>query len=265
MNTETETTTKATGLRKAKKPGQPLAVRPEPTVPQMLQSMIESGKLSQDNVGAFEKLCELHWKQQSRDAEKEFNTAFARLQSDLPKVEALRAVNNNDGTERYRFADFLTIMNAVQPVLTKHQFSITFNTRLDGDRLYAICTLLHTSGHSRSNEFGVRTVGGPPGTSEQQKDGSAKTYAKRGALSDALNIVVDHDDDARLTGKPIEESVADEFRQRVRECGADERAFLKYAGVEPSDPPSRADYIKIPASRYEALDEMLKRKENRRV
>jgi hypothetical protein len=242
-----------------------IAVRGEPTVAQMLQSMIDSGKLSQDNVGAFEKLCELHWKQQGRDAEKEFNAAFAQLQSELPKVEAIRAVKNNDGTERYRYADFQTIMDAIQPVLTAHKFSVAFNTRIDADRLYAICTLLHVSGHSRSNEFGVRMVGGPPGTSEQQKDGSAKSYAKRGALSDALNIVVDHDDDARLIGGPVDESLADDFRQRVRQCGADERAFLKFAGVIPSDPPSSSDYLKIPRERCEELDASLKRKESRRV
>ena len=234
----------------------------------MLASMIESGKLSQDNVGAFQTLCELHWKQQGRDAEKEFNRAFAELQSDLPKVEALRAVKNADSTIRYRFADYETIMDAVQPVLTKHHFAITWNTRIDGDRLYAICTLLHVSGHSRSNEFGVSHVGGPPGTSAQQQDGSAKSYAKRGALCDALNIVVDHDDDARMVGRPIDESLADEFRQRVRECGADERAFLKFAGVgesEISDPPSRADYMKIAGERVEACEGMLSKKEARRV
>ena len=259
-DTETQVE-KATGQRKEKR----IVVREQPTVAQLLQSMIESGKLNQDNVGAFKELCELHWKQQARDAEKEFNAAFAQLQSELPNVEAIRAVKNNDGTERYRYADFQTIMDAIQPVLTAHKFSVTFNTRVEVDRLYAICTLLHVSGHSRSNEFGVRMVGGPPGTSEQQKDGSAKTYAKRGALSDALNIVIDHDDDARVMGGPIDEKLADEFRQRVRECGADERAFLKFGGVVPSDPPARSDYLKIPAERSEALEVMLRKKESRRV
>jgi hypothetical protein len=86
---------------------------------------------------------------------------------------------------------------------------------------------------------------------------STKSYAKRGALCDALNISIDHnDDDARLIGDSIDEATAVDLERRVKECGANEEAFLKYAKAD--------NYESIPVSAYERLDAMLKRKESKR-
>ena len=173
-----------------------LAVQ-EPSVGSMLQKFIESG-ITTDNVAAFEKLCEIKERMENKEAERDFNAAFSKLQSQLPQVMATKPVPNKDGTLRYKFAPYEEIMLLVQPHLTANGFSVSFNTRpVENGRLPVICTLRHISGHSQSNEFSVRIGGGPPGSTETQADGAAKTYAKRGALCDCLNIIVDHDDDAR--------------------------------------------------------------------
>jgi ERF superfamily len=229
-----------------------LVKAPEPSVASMLQAVIDRG-ITAENVAALEQLVGLYERMQAKDAEREYNAAFARLQSELPQVEATKPVPNRDGTIRYRFAPFEEIMSIVQPFLTKNGFSVSFDTRFADERVSSICTLRHTSGHSQRNEFAVRIGQGPPSASEPQADGSAKTYAKRGALSDALNIVIEHDDDARMVGKPIGKALAEDLQSRVKACGANEEAFLKFAGA--------VDYESISDERYEALDTLLRRKE----
>lgn len=233
---------------------QPLAVQPsaEPSVALMLQKVIEGG-ITTDNVAALEKMCDLYERMQAKSAEQQFNAAFSKLQSELPQVEATKPVPNRDGSIRYRFAPFEEIMAKIQPFLTQHGFSVSFNSRFGDGRMTVVCILGHISGHSRNNEFAVRIGQGPPGSTETQADGAAKTYAKRGALCDCLNIAIDHDDDARMVGKPIGKALAEDLKARVKACGADEEAFLRFAGA--------ANYDSISDDRFDALDALLTRKE----
>jgi hypothetical protein len=246
-------------------PKKELTLRQEPSVALMLQKVIDKG-ITAENVAALESLVGLYDRMQAKDSEKQFAAAFAELQSEMPRVVATKPVPNNDGTVRYRFAPYEEILEQVQPFLSKHGFSVSFDTEVSDGRMTAICTLRHISGHSQSNKFTVRIGKGPPGSSETQADGSAKTYAKRGALSDALNIVVDHDDDARMIGKPIGKALAEELADRVLKTGSDEIAFLKFAGVTPSTPQVKlSDYYQISDERYDALDEILRRKEGKLI
>jgi hypothetical protein len=247
MTTEQNMTTKET-------PQNQLAVIPEPSVALMLQKVIEGG-ITQDNVAALESLVGLYDRMQAKDAEREFNAAFAKLQSELASVNATRTVPNKDGSPRYRFAPFEDIMAEVQPKLVANGFSVSFNSRIqDGGRIVSICTLRHVGGFSQSNEFAVRIGGGPPGATETQADGAAKTYAKRGALCDCLNIVVEHDDDARMIGQPIGKALAEDLEARVKAVGSDVETFLKYAGA--------SKFEDISDEKWETLDAMLKRKES---
>lgn len=218
----------------------------------MLQKVIEGG-VTVDNVAALEKLCDLYERMQAKSAEQQFNAAFSKLQSELPQVEATKPVPDKHGAVKYRFAPFEEIMQKIQPFLTANGFSVSFNSRFADTRMIVTCILRHTSGHSQTNEFGARIGSGPPGASETQADGAAKTYAKRGALCDCLNIAIDHDDDARMVGKPIGKALGDDLQARVKACGADEEAFLRFAGA--------ANYESIPDDRFDALDALLTRKE----
>ncbi len=234
-----------------------LASNGEPSVAMMLSGLIESiqkGETTPQTVEVLKGMMDLYERDQKNRAEREFNQAFAKLQSELSSVNATRQVPNKDGSVRYRFAPYEDIMETVKPVLIANGFAISFTTRfMEGGRMASICTLRHVGGFSQSNEFAVRIGGGPPGATETQADGAAKTYAKRGALCDALNIVVEHDDDARMIGQPLGRALADDLEARVIMTGADKEAFLKYAGA--------SSFTEISDERYEVLDELLKRKE----
>ncbi len=227
----------------------------EPSVALMLQGVLEairSGDVTTQHVEVASKMMDLYERNEKRQGEKDFAAALTELQGETIRVQATKAVDVKNGVPRYTFAPYEEIMRTVQPMLTRHGFSVTFDTKIDGDRLYSVCTLTHKAGHSRSNQFAVR-FGKPPGSSDAQGDMSTKSYAKRGALCDALNISIDHDDDARMIGKPIGAALAEDLYQRVKACGADELAFLKYAGA--------ATFSEISDERWPMLDELLKRKE----
>ncbi len=232
----------------------------EPSVGMMLSGLLESvrsGETTPQTVEVLKGMMDLYERNEKRVAEMAFAQALTELQGETSSVQATKAVDQKpDGTVRYRFAPYEEIMRTVKPMLTRYGFSVTFDTESNGDRLTSICTLMHKSGHARQNRFAVR-YGKPPGSSDAQGDMSTKSYAKRGALCDALNVVVDHDDDARMIGSPIGKALAEDLEARVTACGADREAFLKYAGAK--------DFSEISDERWESLDAMLKRKEGKRT
>lgn len=200
----------------------------------MLQQVIAGGVTS-DNVGALEKLVALYERNQAKQAEQEFARAFADLQKDMPRIQAIKAVDQKaDGTCRYRFAPYEEIMKQARPLLSQHGFSVSFDTEWQDARIVVSCKLLHRGGHYQTNKFAARGGKGPPGTNEGQADGAVKTLAKRNALCDALNIVVEHDtdgDDARIEGDVITPEQAQEILDLIESTGASRSRLLEFANA----------------------------------
>jgi len=233
----------------------PLAVnRPQPTVGDMLQAVIEKG-ITSENVAAMGELVKLYERMEDKKAEKEFAAAFVRLQAETRVVKATKPVPNKDGSIRYTFAPFEEIMATVGPLLERHGFTVSFSTDYAEGRLIKICHLSHIGGYMRENKFAVRVGHGPPGASEAQGDGAASTYAKRFALCDALNIVIEKDSDARAEGGSVTKEQAEELAHRLAMVNGDKEKFLTFAGAK--------DFASIPAQMYAQLDEFLVRKEQR--
>jgi ERF superfamily protein len=209
-------------------------IQEQPSVAIMLQgvlSSIQSGQTTPEHVEVLKGMMDLYERNEKRESEKQFAAALVKLQDAVGGIQATKAVKGNDGTERYKFAPIEDIQRQIKPHLTANGFNITFNTSTSENKLTAFCILTHESGFSRTNEFQVR-YSKPPGSSDAQGDMSTKSYAKRGALCDALNITIEHDtdgDDGRALGKPITQEQADFLRKGVKLTGSDERKFLAYA------------------------------------
>lgn len=242
----------------AKKPME--ITRPAPTAGDMLEvilAAIKSGEVTAEKVAAMDgamKLCE---RMQDKESEKEFARAFTELMREMPKVQATKAIPSRDGTMRSSFAPFEEIDAQARPLCLNHGFTYSFSEgEFNQGRITKICTLQHVGGHNRSNPYTVRIGSGPPGCSESQADGAAHSYAKRGALCDALNIVVHGiDNDARLEGGKISTEQADELERRVALTNSNREAFLKLAGAK--------TWAEIPSGKYDILDELLRRKEQK--
>lgn len=231
-----------------------LAVQ-EPSVAAMLSGMlsnIQQSQITPASVEVLKGMMDLYERNERRQAERDFAAALTALQGETIRVQATKEVDVKNGVPRYVFAAYEDIMAVVQPMLTKHGFSITFDTEVGDQRLTSICNLTHSAGHSRSNKFAVR-YGKPPGSSDAQGDMSTKSYAKRGALCDALNISIEHDDDARAEGGFITQEQADELRRLAKATNTSEVKFLAHAQAE--------TFEQIRDGRFADLAEVLRRRE----
>ena len=182
--------------------------------------------------------------------EQRFAAAFVALQSDLPTIVASSIIPNRGKYERFE-----DVMRQIGPLLTKHGFTVSFTMDFKENRVLETCHLRHIGGASQSNSFAVRTG---KADSDTQADCKAATTAKRNALLNALNIVIrqdalqDEEGDARLEGEKIPFDYVQTLKERVKDTGSDERAFLTFAGVD--------KYEDILLSSYDRLIEALNRK-----
>lgn len=232
-----------------------------PTTGALIAAVIESG-MTTTSVEVIERLVALKEREDKAAAEREFAAAFAKLQSELPPIQATRVVKNRDGTPRYIYAPYEEIMEKARPFLTANGFGIRFDTESKDDkRVEVICTLIHKGGHRESNKQAVRIGSGPPGSSEAQGDGAATTYAKRFALCAALNITVEQDSDGGRNegdGARITKEQAEDFRVRCERTKTGALKFIRWLAGEDA-----TTFEEIPAVNWERGDKELKSRESK--
>lgn len=240
-----------------------LAPESMPSVQPPMPAAVTAGALLQAAVAAnlgvegVKALAEIWEREQTRQAEIAFNRAFARVQSELPKIVPTgRVADKNDSKKtRYWFAEFDNILDIVQPILTANGFALAFDTVRGPESITAKCTLMHADGHSRTNQFTVRVGSGPLGTNEAQADGSARSFAKRYALADALNLNIerggDNDGASAVRRGTITADQAADLRALVQEVGRTEAGLCAIYGVGNLD--------SLPMSLYEPACKMLRR------
>lgn len=229
-----------------------IQISEEPSAGQMMSAMIQAG-ITTENVAAFKELVLLQERAEDRRAKREFASAFSALQAELPAIQANKAVPNNDGTVRYKFAPYEEILKQVKPYLDRHGFSLRFSQKMQDKLVVMTCQLLHKGGHFETNDFSCRIGSGPPKSNESQADGAASSYAQRGALCDALNIVVRNDSDARIEGAPIDKEDAEDFRRRAKAAKINEADLLEYAQAK--------SFEEISTERAALVDEFLRKRE----
>lgn len=215
----------------------------------VLQAAVQGG-VTAENVAVVKELVALQERMEAREAEKAFARAFNALQAEMPPVQAVKPVPDRDGNIKYHFAPYEHIMEQVRPFLLKHGFAVSFSMTADEGRITQTCKLSHVEGYSQSNSSSVRIGKGPPGSSETQGDGAASTYAKRFAFCDALNIVIEKDNDgtptdARNIGAPIAADKVVYLRELVRETKSDEAKFLAFARVSKYEEIGTSDYPRL--------------------
>lgn len=228
-----------------------VATTSQPSVADMLQAVIKGG-VTNDNVGALEKMCDLYERMEQRSAEKAFNAAFVALQRDMPTIVAKSVIPNRGKYERFE-----DLMETIGPLLTLHGFSVSFSQDFKDSRIVETCHLRHEAGHSQSNSFAVR-VGGRA-DSDTQADCKAATTAKRNALCNALNIVIRQDvlqdeTDVRNEGAFITEQQADDLEHRCKMLNLDLPKILASCKVKA--------FKELTKERYDEFEAWLAKKEN---
>lgn len=118
---------------------------------------------------------------------------FVKVQLDMPPITKDSKANiptKGGGSYSYSYADLGAIVDKAVPTLNAHGFSIAQDTVTDGNQIGVNTRIYHKSGHVEI--FGPLLL---PGGGDARSAGSAVTYARRYALTAALGIAVEDDDD----------------------------------------------------------------------
>jgi hypothetical protein len=221
------------------------------SIEQAFQAVV-GGQVKQEHLVIMKELLAM-------DAERKFNAAFAKLQSELPIIVATSVIPNRGKYQRY---EDIMQKDGVQEILSRNGFSVSYSQDFRDNRIIVTCHLSHAAGHTLHGSFAVR-VGGKS-DSETQADCKASTTAKRNAFCQVLNITIRQDFltgeyDAAMEGDPtafVTKEQAEELERRIQLVNGNVPAFLEFAKAK--------KFSEIQASRYDELDVMLKRKESRR-
>lgn len=123
-----------------------------------------------------------------------------------------------------KYADLQSIMQAVRPALNANGLFLGQKVRHADGGLIVETIIAHASGESFSFGELFMPVGVAKGMNQAQAFGSAETYARRYALSAALGVVADDDDDGQSAGSrsqtdaPEAQEVPLELEAKAREC-----------------------------------------------
>lgn len=178
----------------AKPEGQAVQVA-DPMV-SMIERLITTPDLPIERLNAA---MDLRERQMNKEAEQDFNRAFAAAMAEMPPVP--RNGENKHLKRKYSTLDDL--INTTRPVLARHGLSLNWQTGIDGAQVWVRAIVRHASGHQISTEErGSRDKSGS--MNELQGGGSTQTYLKRYSGFAILGMASgdEADDDGHTAAEP---------------------------------------------------------------
>jgi hypothetical protein len=166
-------------------------------------SLIERAAFTADfDVAKLQALLDMREAEEMRRAEKAFNAALVRAQSEMSPIVA----DANNPQTRSRYATYAALDRAIRPIYSQHGLAPTFTTEpmTEPDMLLIVGFLGHVDGHLRRYQIPMpRDTKGARGgdvMTRTHATGSAMTYGKRYLLIAMFNLSIDSDDDGNTAG-----------------------------------------------------------------
>lgn len=224
-----------------------------------LMRLIERAATSADlDVAKLEHLLAVKAQWEATEARKAFMVAKAAFKSEAPslvknKRVAFASRGGGAGTE-YDYATLDSVADAVNPVLSRHDLSYSWETeQLEGGVVRVTCILTHIMGHSErvSLQAGADQSGSK---NNIQAIGSTVSFLERYTLLAALGMATkgqDTDAGYQAAG-PITAEQKDALIALMKEIGADTKKFLNFLGIEALD--------NLHASRFDFARQCLEKK-----
>jgi len=154
-------------------------------------------KAAQDptvDIGKMQQLLDMAERVQTKSAERAFYESFAAMQGELPSIDKTGAIRDKSGKVQSTYAKWEDINEAIRPVLQKHGFALTFQTKMIGANVNIRGVLAHRGGHLIDSEIPL-----PADTSGNknavQSMGSSVSYGKRYMACALCNITAAGEDD----------------------------------------------------------------------
>lgn len=223
----------------------------------ILAMIQQATAIEQVDTAKVQALMDMYYKNQDRQASKEFMEDFAVMQGKLPRVAAKR--KNTQTNSNY--AAIEDINKIVMPILTEHGFGVLFKTKEQAaDSVTVEATITHRSGHTESTLLTMPLddvgIAGKTNKTKVHATGSAITYAKRYALCELLNISVgDEDTDGNLPSDMVTEEQVENMQALIASTETDIARFCRHFKID-----CLAD---MPASKYLAAIGMLSVKQKK--
>jgi len=253
MNTEEHIEEIAHRSIEISKPAQEIATQEQPAqVGEVaaIVSMIERAAMNPAvDIDKMERLLQMQERVFERQAQVEFNAAFARMQPELPAVERLGKSNTGD------YGRWEDIQAAIQPVIARHGFGLSFKTNVTSDTITVTAILRHAGGHDDSTELAL-PADKSGSKNAVQAVGSSVSYGKRYTACALLNIQVGGEDNDGA-GEPVSPEQLKKILTLLEDTNSDVEKFCKWAKI---------DAVKfLPAARFNETVGMLHQKEQKAV
>lgn len=167
----------------------------------------------------------------NKQAESAFTRALADMQAELPIITHTGKIVIR-GQVQSTYAKYEDIDKVLRPLLSKHGFSLSFDTKTVDDGIEIYGTLSHVDGHSRTAYIPL-----PFDTSGSKNNvqsvGSTISYGKRYVVGMLINLVTQGEDDDGQAAAPdtIDSEQIANLQALIDEVGANKQKFLDYMGV----------------------------------
>lgn len=214
------------------------------------------------DIDKMQRLMDMREREMARMAQVAFNEAMKAAQSEMPQV--VRDADNDQ--TRSKYARYETISEAIQPVITKHGFSLTFGEGKPDhpNHIRVVCEVMHEAGHTKHYYADVPfdNVGmkGNANKTNTHAYGSTKSYGKRYLKCDIFDVAVKNEDDDGNTGGAVNTETISQDQVKIilkliEETDTDTEKFCKRGKVN--------SIPEIRASEFAAAVQLLEDKKRR--
>lgn len=213
----------------------------EPTNPMALLAMAVENGLDTDRLEALVNLTE-RW--EAREASKAYADAMQAAQNEMPGVT--KDAYNEQTKSRY--SRYETVSSAIDPVVHKHGFSLSFSTADAPEGfIRVVATVRHKAGHSEQHHVdlpldnsGIKGTVNKTGT---HAAGSTITYGRRYLKLMIFDVAMSGEDNDGNDGQKLSEGQLARLNQLLDKCKADVPLFCQSFNIERVED--------LPASRLE--------------
>lgn len=195
------------GVRPKTRPKTALAIRQQlaaelPVAEGMLGVFQRMARDPDLTVGALGELIRMSERQEERQAQKEFDTAYRTMQPEIPRISKRGIIKNKGGNEQSRYSKYEDIRKVVDPIMRRYGFTFHPHTEWPSTGVLEVVGVLeHEGGGKRESRFRT-TADESGGKNAIQGLGSGVSYGKRYTLIDLLAIVCEgQDDDGKAHGE----------------------------------------------------------------
>ncbi len=226
----------------------------------MIVQMLDKAMSQDVSPEVMEKYLDLYERVQAKQAEREFWAAFHTARAEMPVI-GKRGINKSTDSAYALLED---IKSAIEPIYSRHGFSIMFSTDVSPKEEHTriLALIAHIGGHSieRHTDLPLDDVGmkGTKNKTPMHATGSAHTYGERYLLKLIWNLTITNnplDDDGNGSDsgyETINDNQCADLMALMDEVKADEDAFIEYFNI----PKISA----LPASQFKKAVSMLEKK-----